>query len=509
MKLFTTSQIADIDRYTIQHEPISDIDLMERAALAIFNRLYPEMVSCKTIVFFAGPGNNGGDALAVARMFAEKGFDCKTYLLNTGKALSPSCQINLNRLEEQGLSEIYPISTKNNFPVIGNGIPVIDGLFGSGLTRPLSGLAAWLVEHINNSSAKVYSIDIPSGLMGESNPDYQQNAIIKAFKTITLQFPKISLLFPENEPFTGKVETVDIGLHPEAIKKTQTPYYLTSVEMIRKSLPQRSKFSHKGNYGHALLIAGSYGKMGAAVLASSACMRSGAGLLTTHVPRCGYSIMQVAFPEAMCVVDPDEEYFTQVPALEKYTAIGVGPGIETHEKTAEALKKMLSQVKVPLVLDADALNLVSMDKELLPSIPENSILTPHPGEFRRLFGETANSWDRLQLLIEKAVLFQLIIILKGAFTAIALPSGKVYFNPTGNPGMATGGSGDALTGIILGLLAQGLSPADAAISGVYLHGLAGDHAASAKSEPATIASDIINFIGTAYRAINNSEQQDF
>ncbi len=509
MKLFTTNQIAAIDQYTIFHEPISDIDLMERAATAIFNLIYSQLKNSSKVIFFAGPGNNGGDALAVARMFADKGIPCHVFILKTGKGLSASCQINYERLVQQNIASIKWIETANDFPYLSSGIHVIEGLFGSGLTRPLEGLPASLVRHINKYPCRVYSIDIPGGLLGENNPIGSDLPVIKAYMTITLQFPKISMLFAENEVYTGRVHVVEIGLHPNGMEAVNTPYEMISLNDTRKLIPQRTKFSHKGNFGHALLIAGSYGKMGAAVLSSEACLRTGAGLLTAHIPKCGYTILQAAVPETMCSVDDHHDYFTEVPPIDKYNAIGIGPGLDFNEKTAGAFKKLLSCSKIPMVLDADVLNILSTHPEWLELLHSETILTPHPGEFRRLFGNSANSWERLQLLREKAVKHQIIIILKGAYTAVALPSGKVFFNPTGNPGMATAGSGDVLTGIILGFLAQGSTPADAAKAAVFLHGLAGDLAVSEKSMPAMVASDIINQIGNAYKSIIDVGQSDF
>lgn len=509
MKLFTTKQIAEIDRYTIENEPITDIDLMERAARQMYYQLSAELLTSHPMLFFAGPGNNGGDALALARMFASDGVDCSVYLLDNGKPLSGSPVINWQRLKDQGKAKMQIIRTIADFPILMPEDVVIDGLFGSGLTRPLSGLPATLVQHINQSGCRVFAIDIPSGLMGEDNSGNNPENIIRADTTLTLQFPKVSLLLPENYQFTGHVEVVDIGLHPKGIELTATPWFMTERKNIRKLIPARSKYSHKGTYGHALLMAGSKGKMGAAILASQACMRSGVGLLTVHVPGNGYSIMQTSVPEAMCSVDNNNDIISILPELDKFSAIGIGPGLGTCSETKEAIRQLLQNIKVPLVADADALNLISENRELYKLLPPGTILTPHPGEFKRLFGETSNSWQRLQILREAAQRLNIIIVLKGAYTATALPTGDVYFNPTGNPGMATGGSGDVLTGTILSFLAQGLSPEEAAIAGVYLHGLAGDLAARKISQPALIASDIPKFIGKAFRKIYDTWQQEF
>jgi NAD(P)H-hydrate epimerase len=373
----------------------------------------------------------------------------------------------------------------------------------------LKGSHAALIQHINRAQCKVYSIDIPSGLMGEDNSDNHPDSIIKATLTLTLQFPKISLLFPENEIYTGIIEVIDIHLHPDAIIQTNSPFRITNSSDVWQLFPKRFRFSHKGNYGHALLIAGSYGKMGASVLAAQGCLRSGVGLLTVHIPQCGYTTIQTAVPEAMCSMDTDKEYFTFVPEIEAYNTIGIGPGIGTEPASARAFRKLLEKPIKSLVIDADGLNILAKEPELIGKLPRNTIITPHPGEFSRLFSFSGNSWQRLKLQQDLASKYHLVIVLKGANTSIAFPDGRVFFNPTGNAGMATGGSGDVLTGIITGLLAQGLTPEDSAVAAVYLHGLAGDIAAKSHSAPALIASDIVKHLGEAYMKIYDSAHQDF
>jgi NAD(P)H-hydrate epimerase len=498
MKLFTTKQIAGIDKFTIENEPIADIDLMERAAMQITNWLVQRFSIERKMVFFAGPGNNGGDALAIARQLADIGFQCEVYLLDFGKDLKGSPATNWKRLKEQGKVKLAKIRKIQDFLQTESSDIFIDGLFGSGLSRPLEGLPAEIVRKINALPNTTVAIDIPSGLMGEDNTENIQENILRADFTLTFQFPKISFLFAENEPFTGKWEVLPIGLHPEGIAQTSTDFYIIEKEEVKQMIPVRSKFAHKGTFGHALLIAGSYGKMGASVLASKACLRSGVGLLTAHVPHFGYSIIQTAIPEAMVSIDDHDSIFTGTPDLTPFSAIGAGPGLGMKSNTRKALKELIEKAKVPLVFDADALNILSEYKEWLNDLPENSILTPHPGEFKRMAGETANSWERIQKQMQLAAELKVIIVLKGSFTTVALPNGKLYFNSTGNPGMATAGSGDSLTGIILGLVAQHIPPEHAAIAGVFLHGLAGDIAAHEKSENALIAGDITHYLGKAF-----------
>jgi len=506
MKIFSTRQIAAIDKYTIEHEPVSDIDLMERASRQITSWLIQHIPDGKPLVVFAGPGNNGGDALAVTRMMAEHGYPAKLYMVNLGKELQGSPAINRQRLDEQGKAGLFTIRSEADFPVLTGNELVIDGIFGSGLTRPLTGIPEKLAGLINNSGCQVVAIDIPSGLFGEDNSQNDLTKIVHASQTLTLQFPKLSFFFSEHHKILGNWEVLPIGLHPDAVSEFQTPYYFLNREFISGKIPKREKFSHKGTYGHTLLIAGSYGKMGAAVLASKGCLRAGTGLLTCHIPNSGYKIIQMTVPEAMCSIDPSDLMFTGFPDLGPYTAIGVGPGLDKKKNTCRALKELLiASSEKKIVIDADALNILSENKECLDLLPANAILTPHPKEFERLAGESSNSYEQLQKQIDFSAKYKVIVVLKGAHTRICMPDGRVYFNTTGNPGMATAGSGDVLTGIISGLLAQHFSAEDAALTGVFLHGLAGDLAAKETGEYSVVAGDIINYLGKAFLALENEK----
>ncbi|MCK3685670.1 NAD(P)H-hydrate dehydratase [Maribellus sp. YY47] len=502
MKLFTTKQIAQLDQYTISHEPVDDIDLMERASLQITSWIIQRFSTEQRMVIFAGPGNNGGDALAIARQLAEFDFSCEVYLVDFGKELKGSPATNWQRLEEQGRVKLSRIREVKDIPNLQDDDVVLDGLFGSGLSRPLEGLPAALVNFMNQTTNTIIAIDIPSGLMGEDNSGNTDH-IIRADFTLTFQFPKISFLFAENEQYVGEWTVLPIGLHPDGIEKEESLYHWLEREEVQEMIPVRSKFEHKGTLGHALLIAGSFGKMGAAVLSSKACLRAGVGLLTTHIPRLGYSILQTAVPEAMASVDQHDSVFTEFPKLEPYSAIGVGPGLDQKHNTRKALCALLESAKVPLVIDADALNILSAQKEWLDKLPAGSILTPHPGEFRRLVGDTENSYQSIQKQLEFSKKYRCVVVLKGACTSVSLPDGRLFFNSTGNPGMATAGSGDVLTGVILGLLAQGMSPEEAALTGVFIHGLAGDVAAQKRSEFSLIAGDIVEEMGEAFRKMMN------
>ena len=504
MKLFSTNQIKALDAYTVEHEPIQSIHLMERAALSFTNAFRSRFSELNKITVLAGPGNNGGDALAIARLLYEKDYPVEIYLFNPNGKLSADCGINRERLCL--LPQVKFTEVKDTFilPDLGKEDVVIDGLFGSGLNKPLEGGFASIVKQINASPCTVVSIDMPSGLFGEDNTENTVDTIVKADYTYTFQFPKLSFLFPENESFTGKVEVLDIGLHPEGINAAPTRFHLIEKSHIHSLLKQRSPFAHKGNFGHALLIAGSWGKMGAAVLAGKACLRSGAGLLTAHIPQSGNAIMQISLPEAMTSTDKDEFLFSRAPELDGYDAIATGPGIGTGEITAGALAGLLRQSAKSLILDADALNIIAKDSSLLELIPPNSILTPHPKEFDRLAGSSASSYERLHKAMEFAAATKTYVILKGRYTAVCSPEGECWFNTTGNPGMATAGSGDVLTGMLLGLLAQSCTSMEASLLGVYLHGLAGDIALKEQSEESLLSGDIIQNISKAFKGVKAS-----
>ncbi len=500
MKIFFTSQIREIDRLTIENEPILSIDLMERAANALLAWFAKKIPTTREIVVIAGPGNNGGDGLALARMLVEIGYNVRVYCL-ASSSCSPDFTINLNRLVKQSLVNPFIINSLADIPDFESESIIIDALYGSGISRPLEGLSSGIVENINGSGCRIISIDIPSGLFGEENPFPNNHKIVKADNTLTLQFPKLSFFFPENQNYVGSWEVLPIGLHPKAIQNTESFFELLEEDLVSTLLKKRNKFDHKGNLGHCLIIAGSHGMMGAAVLATSACVKSGAGLVTAHIPRLGYSIIQNSVPEALAEIDDNDWFFSETQSIEKYTAIGIGPGIGKSSRTIKAFRELLRKVKLPLVLDADALNIIADNFDLLDLIPKNSIITPHPGEFDRLFGKSENGYSRLMSAIGNAQKYGLIIVVKGAHTQIVCPDGRVYFNSTGNPGMATGGCGDVLTGMITSLLGQGYSPANAAMVGVFIHGLAGDISLGVQSIESLTASFIVDNIGKAFNKL--------
>ena len=503
MKILSSAQLKELDKYTIIHEPIASIDLMERAARALTEAIVQRWDKSFDIVVFAGPGNNGGDALAVARMLSKKGYRVEVFLFNTKGKLSEECQANLDRLKTCGSIYFTEISTQFDPPNLSEKHLVIDGLFGSGLNKPLNGGFAAVVKYINSSKAQVVAIDIPSGLMGEDNTYNVRTNIIRADVTLSIQLPKLSFLFPENEDIVGEWEMLDIQLKQSFIDSVPCAYSILEESEVRSLVKPRKRFAHKGTFGHGLLIAGSYGMAGASILSAKACLKSGIGLLTVHVPIHNHDLLQVTVPEAIVHTDIQERYFAQPTHLNKYSALAIGPGLGREEDTALAMMEQIQGSNLPIVLDADAINILSTHRNWLSRLPKRCILTPHLGELERLIGKCLDTYERLIKVKELASYLQSYIIVKGAWTCIVTPEGNFHFNPTGNPGMATGGSGDVLTGILLGLLAQGYSREEACKLGVYVHGMAGDIAAEEKTEISMTANDIIEALPIAWKKITS------
>lgn len=503
MKFFPTSAIKAIDAYTIGHEPIASIDLMERAARALTDAIL-ERYAGRSFAVFAGPGNNGGDGLAVARMLAAVGNRVSVWLINPNGVLSPDCAVNLARLEDTAVA-VTEVGDAFSMPALDRETIIVDALFGSGLNRPLGGLFADVVKGIDMLSNDVVAIDMPSGLMGGDN-DPSLQLIVFATLTLTLQFPKLSLLFAENEMFVGEFKVLDIGLSQRAIADTPSPFVYTDRVDIAPLIKPRARHSHKGSYGRALLVAGSKGMAGASVLAARAALRSGVGLLTLHVPACNNTIVQVAVPEAMTSIDSNECCFSDTLDTSKYNAVAVGPGLGKSAESEAALLQLIAACRVPMVLDADALNILSRNPKYMQCLPQGSIITPHVGEFSRLFGAADSSFVRLQAARAYASTFGVTVVLKGAYTAVVTPQGAMHFNSSGNPGMATGGCGDVLTGCIVSLLAQGYASADAARIAVYIHGLAGDLTAAEKGQTALVAGDVIDFLPSAWQSLEEGSR---
>ncbi len=494
LPIFSTQQIRELDAFTIEHKPISSIDLMEAACRAFVQWFVERYDGSHRVTVVCGNGNNGGDGLGIARMLCDWNYPVTVWCVKGGNKDSEDFRKNFDRLPPRVKVHTYDNSSR---PDAFDCDVIIDAVFGSGLSRPADGLYADAINAINKTNATRIAVDIPSGLFADK---HSEGAIVKADATISFQLPKLAFFLPENARFVGRWHLVEIGLDKSFIKNTDTPNYFLTRQAVKKILRSRQTFDHKGTHGKALLVSGSFGKMGACVLGASAAIRAGVGLLTVHVPKTGYVIIQSSVPEAMASVDVDEMVFTHLPPTDEYDAIGIGPGIGQDQQTVTGLRDALGRGK-PMVIDADALNIISSNRELLQIIPAGSILTPHPKEFERLNGPWRNDFERLAMQVSMARACKSVIVLKGAFSSIATPTGKVYFNSTGNPGMATGGSGDVLTGILTGFLAQKYSAEEAAILGVYIHGLAGDIAARERSMNSLVASDIVSFLAAAFREL--------
>ena len=496
MKIFTATQIKACDAFTLAASRISSSDLMERAADKCTTWIREHFPKDSLFIALCGTGNNGGDGLAIARQLHQKGYGVKAFVLDSGKELSADCKQNVQRLRILDESLLTMVAPENFITDLPANIIIIDAIFGTGLSRPVQGWLAKFIQHINALPNRKIAIDMPSGLPADLIPD-KDAMIMNATHTLSFQFCKRSFLHPEAGSHTGSIHILDIGLSKDYIKATTTQYNTIGREDILAIYKPRPLFAHKGNFGSVLLAGGSHGKIGAISLSTRAALKAGAGLVTALVPECGYSIMQTAVPEAMCRINGTNA-FNRIGDTADFTAVGVGPGMGTDATTVEAFTTFIEGCTRPVVLDADALNIIGMHKDLLGKLPKDSVLTPHPKEFSRMFGENTNSMIQLDHARIQAMRYNVNIVLKGHHTAVITSEGDCWYNMTGNPGMATGGAGDVLTGVITGLLAQGYAPHEAAILGVYLHGLAGDLAAKELSMEALVAGDIIDHLGKAF-----------
>ncbi|MEX2336206.1 MAG: NAD(P)H-hydrate dehydratase, partial [Fulvivirga sp.] len=458
MKILSATQTRNVDSYTIDHEPVASIDLMERAADAFTAWFIARFGPRSKVCIICGTGNNGGDGLAISRLLTQKNYTVEVLTIKISDNASDDFKRNEQRIPS--LTTLKFIHAKDDIPDFHAFDIIIDAIFGSGLSRTVEGLYADVIEAINATDKITVSVDIASGLFadGHSVP----GAIVKADHTVTFQFPKMAFFMPENAEYVGRWHIVDIGLMKEAVENQDSSTYMLTAGIISKLLKPRKKFSHKGTHGRALIMAGSYGKMGAAVLCARAALRTGVGLLTMNIPGCGYSIMQSVVPEAMVIADEGDHYLTSYVDMAGYDAVGIGPGIGLEQETVYSLMQTVQSYGKPMVIDADGLNIIAEHREIIEILPKNTILTPHPKEFERLVGTWTDDYERLSKQREFSRQHGLIIIFKGAHTTVSLPSGEVYFNSTGNPGMAVGGMGDVLTGMVVSLVAQKYSPEDAA-----------------------------------------------
>lgn len=495
MKIFSLNQLRLADKYTIQRQNISSDDLMERAGKEAFGWIHRQLGDSKVrIHIFCGVGNNGGDGLVIARHLLESGYKVSVYVVNFSDNRSEDFLTNFDRIKN---IKVWPglITESNAFPEILSNEIVVDAIFGIGLNRPPLPWVAKLIHHINECEAFVLSIDIPSGLFMDQVT--AGDVVIEADYTLSFQFPKLVFMFPETGIYSKYWQVIDIGLDRDFIEKEKPlAVFFDKFEALRRYRP-RDKFSHKGTFGHVLIVGGSYGKIGAVLMCGEASLHAGAGLVTVFTPKCGYQIIQTSFPEAMVISDDHYDHIQHIHYDMEAAVIGIGPGMGTHESTVKAFSNFIKQNTRPLVIDADGLNILSQHKELLNFLKGKAILTPHPKELERLIGSWKDDFDKLDKMKDFSKEYQIVLLVKGAHTLI-VSNEEVYVNSTGNPGMATGGSGDVLTGIISGLVAQGYSLVDAAALGVYLHGRAGDLAVLRSGVEALTATDIIDFTGDAF-----------
>lgn len=509
LPVLSPQAIREADAWAMAHEPISSIALMERAARACTDRLLERIAEgrfgpVRSVHVVAGMGNNGGDGLAMARMLAQTGLMTTVTRVRCRPEPSPDNERNAVLLREAGARSVDARSRDDLS--FADADLIIDALFGTGLNATLTDLAKEAVQLVSGSGRPVVAIDMPSGLFADDNSRNDPEAIVRASLTLTLEVPKLSLFFAENAGYVGDWEVVPIGLDAGFVRGQPTAFHLIEANDAHSSIRSRSRFSHKGTFGHALLAGGSPGKMGAMILAVKAALRSGAGLVTAAVPGWGVAILQASAPEAMCATGIGVSVLEALPMFDGFTAIGIGPGLSTDDQVHGVLEMLLRDARVPLVIDADALNILARHPRLLDTLPQRTVLTPHPKEFERLVGSTYSSGhDRLHAARSAAQRWRCHIMLKGAFTAICSPEGQVLFNPTGNPGMAKGGSGDALTGLLTGLLAQGYAPGDACLLGAYLHGFAGDLAAARLTQEGMTALDLVDALPLAWGSVSRSQ----
>ncbi|MDC7996234.1 NAD(P)H-hydrate dehydratase [Altibacter sp. HG106] len=505
MKVFSAAQFYEADKRTTEKEGISSLDLMERAGQQVFQWLHQRMQGAQVhIHIFCGIGNNGGDGLVVGRLLIEHGYQVTIYIANFTDKRSKCFLINYDRVKE--VTKKWPVLMRSaaDFPEIAPQDIIVDALFGIGINRPPEGWVKELIQFINAQKAFTLSIDMPSGLYANEAIE-DSEAIVKANHTLTFQAPKLAFFLPETGAFVPYFEAIDIGLDPEYLHTTHPLARVILKPEAQRFYQQREKYAHKGTFGHVLIVGGSYGKLGAPQLAAKAAYRSGAGLVTAYIPACGFQVFQTAQPEVMTLTDPNEHTLSEAAFDLSPTTMAVGMGMGTTSESSKALASILEKAEGPIVLDADALNLIVKDHSLWKQVPKHSVLTPHPGELERLVGAWKNDYEKIEKVQALSKEFEVIVVVKGA-NSLTVLGDDVYINSTGNPGMATGGAGDVLAGMLAGLIAQGYDPLMATIFGIYLHGSAGNLGAQEHGFEALMAGDIIEYIGDAFLELFRQEE---
>lgn len=506
MKIFSKEQIYEGDALTAKKQGITSTDLMERAGIQIFNWLHMRMQGAQVpIHVFCGIGNNGGDGLVVARHLVTHGYNVKTYIVNYSTTRSKDFLLNYDRIKNTTKDWPVLLSESSDFPVIDEKDIIVDAILGIGLNRAIEGWVKNLFCHFRDTKAFVLSIDLPSGLSTSATPE-DAECVVNAGYTLSFQTPKLVFFLPETAKYTVQWEVLDIGIDPEYLHVTPTEAELIGKNEVLPLYKPREKYSNKGDFGHALVIGGSYGKIGAVTLASHGALSIGAGKVTAFTPKCGYIPLQTGFPEAMVITDTDEEKITDIKFDIKPDVIAFGVGVGSDAKTSSAFETFLKTNTTPLVIDADGINILSKKKALLKLLPENTVLTPHPKELEGLVGKWKDDFDKLKKTKAFSKKYKCIVVIKGANT-ITVFEDKLYVNSTGNPGLATAGTGDVLTGIIAGLIAQGYDTLAATLFGVYLHGKSADLLIEDLGYQSFIASHVIEGIPLAYLDLFKQPEQ--
>lgn len=483
----------------------SSLDLCEQLANAFCAQFQRDFKGAHRVIVFAGPGANGAVALAIGRILSAFGHNVESVVLNPTGLLTDDCLINFRRMVDAGLAA-REVTTSFNPPVIGARDIVIDGICGIDLAVPFEGDLAQVSRYINTKARVILAVDIPSGLMAEDNASNHLDNVIRATYTYTFHGPKLSFLLADTAQYVGEWKVVDIGLEsslPQGASGVRS--FVFTASDFEGAIPPRKRHTHKYNYGKVALIAGSQGMMGAALLAGRSCMRSGVGHLTLHVPKGAEMMVHVALPEALVQSDKSAQYFTMFENAASYDAIAVGPGLGRQFDSAAALDGLLALYRKPLLIDADAIHILAANNDLLAKLPEDTIITPHAGELDALVGASSSDYERLMKAKELAIKYKIIIVLKGAYTATCSKNGNVVFNASGNPGMATAGTGDVLTGCMLALLGRGFRPLHAALFANYICGYAGDLYSQEYSQESLMASDVVANIPRVFKYFKSSD----
>ena len=497
MKILSKEHIYQADQLTLKRQEMTSTELMERAATEVFNWMHSRLNGAPVLIHvFCGIGNNGGDGLVLSRHLVNHGYNVTTYVVNCSNERSKDFLINYEKLRESSKKWPDLLKCESDFPDISPDDIIVDAIFGIGLNRPADKWIQRLFQHFRTSKAFTLSIDMPSGLYTDRVPE-SEDAVVWSHYTLSFQVPKLVFFLPDTAKFVDRWEVLDIGLDQEFLNETQPIAEYIGKPEILPFYKTRNKFSHKGTFGHVLIVGGSYGKIGAVQLASRAALVSGAGLVSVYIPKCGYTAIQAAIPEIMVITDAVEHHISNIEVNLEFKAIGIGVGLGTHQDTVLAFGRFLSTQNNPMVVDADAINILAGNSKLLNHLPKLSILTPHPKELERLVGSWKDDFDKIEKVKKFSSKHNLIVVIKG-FNTMIIYKNDIFINSTGNPGLATAGTGDVLTGIITGLMAQGYEPLQSAVFGVYLHGKSADLLAQQMAFQSMTASDVIDGISNAY-----------